>query len=97
LPESGRCALSGRLALDFGLGSIVLAYVLVAMVGLPLFGDGACYSFRIALDADPVIPNLRLGSVLPQLPALPATRLTDDVQVLRHIFSLAYAAVPVAS
>jgi hypothetical protein len=28
---------------------------------------------------------------------LPATRLTDDVQVLRHIFSLAYAAVPVAS
>ncbi len=94
---SRRCALSSRRALDAGFGAILLAYLLVAIVGLPLYGDGAYYFFKIALDWDPVIPNLRIGSVLPQLPALAASRLTDDVWLLRHIFSLGYVAVPVAS
>lgn len=94
---SSGCAISARRALDLGFGAILLAYLLMAIVGLPLFGDGAYYFFKIALDGDPVIPNLRIGSVLPQLPALAASRLTDDVWLLRHIFSLGYVAVPIAS
>lgn len=94
---SSRCAISARRALDLGFGAILLAYLLMAIVGLPLFGDGAYYFFKISLDGDPVIPNLRIGSVLPQLPALAASRLTDDVLLLRHSFSVGYVAVPVAS
>lgn len=92
-----RCALSERRALQLGLALVVLAYVPIALVGLPLFGDGAYYFFKIALDGAPVLPNLRLGAILPQLPALAATRLTDNVGLLRHLFSFTYVGFPVAS
>jgi hypothetical protein len=97
LRASAACVLSSRLALELAFGTILLAYVLVAIVGLPLFGDGAYYFFKIALDGEPTFPTLRFGAILPQLPALAASRLTDDVTLLRHVFSFAYAAVPVAS
>jgi hypothetical protein len=97
LPGSGACVLDRRQGLNLGLLLIVLAYLLIAMVGLPLFGDGAYYFFKVAVDGVPIVPNLRFASVLPQLPALAAARLTDDVQVLRHVFSLAYVGLPVAA
>jgi hypothetical protein len=97
LHAAGSCVLSERRALQLGLAFVVLAYVPIALVGLPLFGDGAYYFFKLALDGVPVFPNLRLGSVLAQLPTLAATRLTDDVGLLRHLFSFTYVALPVAS
>ncbi|EGV16791.1 hypothetical protein [Thiocapsa marina] len=97
LPGSGRCVLSERRALQLGLALVVLAYVPIALVGLPLFGDGAYYFFKLAIDGVPVFPNLRLGSVLAQLPTLAATRLTEDIGFLRHLFSLTYVALPVGS
>ena len=97
LSGAGHCALSERRALQLGLALVVLAYVPIALVGLPLFGDGAYYFFKIALDGVPVFPNLRLGALLPQLPVLAATRLTDDVGLLRHLFSFTYVGLPVAS
>ena len=79
------------------LGALGFAYGVAALVGLPLYADGAYYFFRLVLDGVPEIPNLRLAAVLPQLPALAATRLTEDVTALRHVFSLGYAALPVLS
>lgn len=90
-PEQGR----NRVAL--GLVALVFAYGVAALVGLPLYGDGAYYYFRLVLDGIPEVPNLRLAAVLPQLPALAATRMTEDGTLLRHLFSLGYAALPVLS
>lgn len=71
--------------------------VLVAAVGLPLFGDGVYYFFKIALDGEAMAPNGRIGAILPQLPALGARLFVEDVLVLRHLFALTYASLPVLS
>lgn len=91
------CALSGRQVLNLGLALVVFAFVPGALLGLPLFGDGAYYFFKVALDGVPLVPNLRVGAVLPQLPALAASWLIEDVRLLRHIFSFAYGGLPAAS
>ncbi|MFZ0789795.1 MAG: hypothetical protein WAM94_09255, partial [Chromatiaceae bacterium] len=79
------------------LAAIAFVYAVSGLMGLPLYGDGAYYFFKLVLDHTPEIPNLRFAAVLPQLPALAALRLTDDVTLLRHVFSLGYAALPVLS
>ena len=81
----------------WGLGAIALAYGLAALVGLPLYGDGTYYFFRLVMDGVPEIPNLRFAAVLPQLPAWAATHLTSDATLVRHWFSAGYAALPVLS
>ena len=81
----------------WGLGAIALAYGLAALVGLPLYGDGTFYFFRLVMDGVPEIPNLRFAAVLPQLPAWAATHLTGDATLVRHWFSIGYAALPVLS
>ncbi|CRI67156.1 membrane hypothetical protein [Thiocapsa sp. KS1] len=91
------CALSGRHALNLGLALVVFAFVPGALLGLPLFGDGAYYFFKVALDGVPLVPNLRVGAVLPQIPALAASWLIEDARLLRHIFSFAYGGLPAAS
>jgi hypothetical protein len=80
-----------------GLGAIAFALGVGALVGLPLYGDGTFYFFRLIMDGVPEIPNLRLAAVLPQLPAWTATHLTGDVTLLRHLFSLGYASLPLLS
>lgn len=84
-------------AVTLSLGAIGLVSGIAALVGLPLYGDGTLYYFRLVMDGVPEIPNLRLGAVLPQLPALVAARLSEDLTLPRHLFSLAYAALPVLS
>jgi hypothetical protein len=96
-PELERCALSSRYLLTLALTLIVLAYVLVALVGLPLFGDGAYYFFKIAVDGEPVIPTLRVAALLPQTPALVATWLGAEVLLVRQVFTFTYASLPVLS
>lgn len=81
----------------WSLVALGLVSALSALVGLPLYGDGTLYYFRLVLDGAPEIPNLRLAAVLPQLPALGARWLTDDPTLLRHVFSLGYAALPALS
>lgn len=85
------------LTVALSLGAIGLAWGIAALVGLPLYGDGTLYYFRLVLDRVPEIPNLRLAAVLPQIPALVAIRLSDDPLLTRHLFSLGYAALPVLS
>jgi hypothetical protein len=67
------------------------------VVGLPLYGDGTFYFFRLVMDGSPEIPNLRFAAVLPQLPAWAATHLSSDATLVRHWFSIGYTALPVLS
>ncbi|WP_295607831.1 hypothetical protein [uncultured Lamprocystis sp.] len=87
---------AGR-TVELGLWFIGCAYAVGAAVGLPLYGDGAYYFFRIVVDGAPDVPNFRYAAVLPQLPTLAATWLSADVDLLRHCFSITYAALPVFS
>ncbi len=82
-----------------GIGLIALAcgYAITALVGLPLFQDGAWYFFNIATIGVAELPNLCYAALLPQLPAVWAALLVEDAVMLRHIFSLSYVALPVAS
>ena len=86
-----------RRAIDIGLIAIVCAYAISAIVGLPLFQDGAWYFFKIATSGVAELPNLRYTALLPQLPTVWAAPVVDDAVMLRHIFSLSYVALPVAS
>jgi len=105
-PTHARCAAQatisrsqviGRHATDIGLVAVACAYVVTALVGLPLFQDGAWYFFKIATSGVPELPNLRYTALLPQLPTAWAASLVDDAVTLRHVFSLSYIALPVAS
>jgi hypothetical protein len=88
---------AGRHAIDIGLVAVVCAYFITALVGLPLFQDGAWYFFTIATTGVPEVPNLRYTAMLPQLPTVWAEPVVDDAVLLRHIFSLSYVALPVGS
>ncbi|MBK5938309.1 hypothetical protein CCR96_03300 [Halochromatium roseum] len=44
-----------------------------------------------------MVPNLRVGALVPQLPGMLAGRFTDDPVLLRHAFSVGYMALPVLS
>ncbi|MBK1643532.1 hypothetical protein CKO25_02430 [Thiocapsa imhoffii] len=86
-----------RGAVDLALLAVVCAYLLTALVGLPLFQDGGWYFFKIATTGQVELPNLRYTAVLPQLPAAwAASRIADPV-LLRHLFALGYVALPIAS
>ena len=89
--------MDGRRSLDHLLLAITGGYVVAAWIGLPLYGDGAYYWFKLAADESFVVPNLRVGAVLPQLPGMLMTVFTDDAVLLRHGFSLGYVALPVLS
>jgi hypothetical protein len=88
---------SERLLVGASLALIAAAYGLAALSGLPLFGDGAYYYLNIAVDHEPLVPNLRYAALLPQLPGTVAVLFTNDGLWLRHVFSLGYAALPVLS
>ncbi|WP_462320140.1 hypothetical protein [Halochromatium sp.] len=88
---------AGHHAIDIGLLAVVCAYVISALVGLPLFQDGAWYFFKIATQGVAELPNLRFTALLPQLPTVWAAPLVEDAVMLRHIFSLSYIALPVTS
>jgi len=96
-PREASCPCSGRRLADLWLLTIAAGYAIAALIGLPLFGDGGYYFFKLAVDAEPVVPNLRYAALLPQLPALFAARLGADWLLLRHVFSVSYAALPVLS
>ncbi|MCF7983800.1 MAG: hypothetical protein K9L70_05305 [Thiohalocapsa sp.] len=87
----------GRRAIDIGLVAVACAYVITALVGLPLFQDGAWYFFKIATSGVAEVPNQRYTAMLPQLPTVWAEPVVDDAVLLRHIFSLSYVALPMGS
>ncbi|WP_295885457.1 hypothetical protein [uncultured Thiohalocapsa sp.] len=94
---AGLAGVDGRRAMDLWLLALAFGYTVAALVGLPLYGDGAYYWFKLAADERFVVPNLRVGALLPQLPGILAGRFTDDPVLLRHAFSLGYVALPVLS
>jgi hypothetical protein len=82
---------------DACLVAVACAYFVTAFVGLPLYQDGGWYFFQIATTGQVELPNLRYTAVLPQLPAAWAEPYVTDTVLLRHLFSLSYVALPVAS
>src|SRR5438093_960596 len=83
--------------LFFTLTAIALG--IAALSGAPLGWDGSYRLFKI-LDAQGLAfaeTQYRLTPLLLHLPVFLASQLTDDVAVLRALFSLAYAAVPLAA
>ncbi|MGB5831320.1 MAG: hypothetical protein WBG92_04945 [Thiohalocapsa sp.] len=85
---------SVRRAFDASLLLLTCAYAVAALVGLPLFGDGGYYYFKLATDSEALLPNLRYTAVLPQLPGLVAAQFTADPLLLRHVFSISYQSLP---
>ncbi|ESQ16847.1 MAG TPA: hypothetical protein DDY14_05830 [Chromatiaceae bacterium] len=83
-----------RRNIDMALPLIAAAYLVAALIGLPLFGDGGYYFFKLATDGTVLLPNLRYTAVLPQLPGLVATHITTDPLALRQIFSISYQFLP---
>ena len=83
-----------RRAVDPALLLIAGAYLIAALVGLPLFGDGGYYFFKLATDGEPLLPNLRFTALLPQLPGLAAMQFTADPVLLRQVFSISYQSLP---
>jgi len=90
-------ALDNRIAVAAGFVLFGLSAALSAAVGLPLFGDGALYFLEIVLEREPLVPNQRFGALIPQLPLVLATALTDQVAILRHVFGFAYGLMPFLS
>jgi len=86
-----------RAAGDFAVGLGVCGFLIAAVVGLPLFEDGSFYFFSIVTEQVPVVPNLRVSAVLPQLPTVAAFSLGADLALGRLIFSAAYMAIPLAT
>ena len=83
-----------RRTVDGGLLLIAGAYLIAALVGLPLFGDGGYYFFKLVTDGTLLLPNLRYTAVLPQLPGWAVASITTDPLLLRHIFSASYQSLP---
>jgi hypothetical protein len=96
-PLAELTAPDARRALDLWVMAIAVGYGVAALVGLPLYGDGAYYWLKVAGDEQFVVPNLRVGALLAQLPGVLAARVTDDPVLLRHAFSLGYVALPLLS
>jgi hypothetical protein len=86
-----------RRAGDVAVGLALFGFVVVCLVGLPLFADGSVYLFSVATESSPIVPNQRLAATLPQLPAAAAFALGADLPLGRLIFSAGYVAIPVAS
>lgn len=86
-----------RQVIDVLIASLCAGYLVSALVGLPLYADGAHYLFRIIVDGQPYVPDGRLTAVLPQVPAFLSAQLGTDLALLRLIFSLAYASLPALS
>jgi hypothetical protein len=95
--DAGLSDAAARRAVDTALVAVALAALVAALAGLPLFEDGAFYFYKLLVTGAPEVPALRYAAVLPQLPAAVANWLDADVTILRHVFSLSYAALPVLS
>jgi hypothetical protein len=96
-PSAGLVSLDPLRLVDAAVLLICLAYVLAALVGLPFFGDGAHYLFRLRMDTVPYLPDLRFAAVPMQLPAYLASQLGADVLTTRHLFAFGQVLLPVAS
>jgi hypothetical protein len=89
--------LDQRLAGDLAVGMVLCGLSIACLVWLPLFADGSHYFFVVATEWGPVLPNLRVTAILPQLPAAAAFVLGAELPLGRVLFSAGYTAVPAAS
>jgi hypothetical protein len=78
-------------------GAVTIALAFAAALGAALAWDGSYYLYR-AMDAHaPFVPTGRLLNVLLQAPMLIVSLVTGDLAILRPIFGLTAAAIPLAS
>lgn len=89
--------LASRITIAAGFVLLGLSAAVSAVVGLPLYGDGALYFLEMVLEREPLVPNQRFGAVLPQLPLVLTMAMTDQVTFLRHVFCLGYGLLPFLS
>ena len=78
-------------------GLVVLALCFAALCGGGLSWDGSGILFETLDKQVPFTTHLRLISVPLQLPALLASRITDNPTILQTLFGLAYAAIPLVA
>ncbi len=73
------------------------ALVIAAICGAALSWDGSYYLFETLDSQTPYVPHDRLSDLLLNWPALAASRFTADFTIIRLVFNLAYAVVPLAA
>jgi hypothetical protein len=84
-------------AIDGLLALVAAAYLIAALVGLPLYADGGHYLFRIIVDGLPFVSDGRVAAVIPQLPAWLLLRFGAGLDAIRLAFSLGYLLLPLLS
>jgi hypothetical protein len=70
------------------------ALLLAALVGAALSWDGSWYLFRILDDQAPFTPHGRTAGAALHWITIQTSRFTEDLDVLRVVFGLSYAAIP---
>ena len=81
--------------LYFGLTTAALLFAVLCWA--PLAWDGSWYLFNILNSQAPYVPFGRVVTIPLHYPVIAASGLTDDLRVLRLVFGLVYAAVPLGS
>lgn len=82
---------------ELALALAALTSLTAALAGLPLAWDGSYFLFRVLNDQTPLLIHNRLVESVLTSPVLLASRITEDLGLLRFIFGLPYAAVPFVS
>jgi len=78
-------------------GSIVSALVVAALSGGALLWDGSYYLYSTLDTQAPFLPNNRYIAVVLETPVLLAFKVTNNIAILKAVFGLTYALVPLIS
>lgn len=78
-------------------GLVSLAFFGIALSGAALAWDGSYYLFELLDQREPFIAHNRLVAFPFQMIVLLASYVTNDVSILKMVFGLAYALVPILS
>jgi hypothetical protein len=78
-------------------GLIVAALVVAALSGGALLWDGSYYLYSTLNSQAPFLPNNRYIAVVLETPVLLAFQITHNITVLKAVFGLTYALVPLIS
>jgi len=74
--------------------AITSAVVFAGLSGVPLSYDGSYVLFRLLEDHAPYTPHGRFIHLMLQWPVILASNYTSDLAILRPIFGLMYASIP---
>ena len=78
-------------------GPLALGYLVAVCCGAALAWDSGGIFFQLLDTRAPVTPNQRWVNAVAQLPALLASRVTDNLALLGFVFGLTWALVPLGA